>query len=596
MKPIHDWHYTRFGRAVRFLGSIQFAVPIMAGVAVALAWGTYLESTHDSKLSRATVYGAWWFIGLMVLICVSLLFAVVVRFPWKRKHTGFITVHAGLIMLIIGGLWSLMTRLEGHVAITEGSSSDVLETDEEIVDLTAFNAGNATVLGSAPAPFRPTSLRLGDIPVEVLGRWQNTSEESFVANDGPSPLRAIEVTLDPAATSGDWIGDEAQSGGAATLGGMLVRVLADGATWTPPASAGNASAAGFHFTVGDKQVAVGQVGDEIAPGWKIVEVKRYERAMVGGGALTERPDGPANPAIEVKISNGAGSVEKHTSFLNFPDMIMGRLVEGSVPSGIKLSSTAPVSKAETLVVFGPLADTRVGYVAADGSAREIGPLGPLPATIDVGGRHVRVLQQFDRARAASRIVEAPMASERRPALVMKVADAAEPVIVPWKGAEPVFAGGQNLLLRFGPRSVQLPFTIELKDFRKLDYPGTDMAMAYESEVMISTPEEGPKPYLIHMNSPYSHGPWSVYQSGFMGDRTSVFSVMRDQGLPLTYVGCVVLCVGIYLTFFSRTLSWGHPGIPVPFPQSEHSHATSASSAPPRPHVADAGHQPASSGV
>jgi hypothetical protein len=48
----------------------------------------------------------------------------------------------------------------------------------------------------------------------------------------------------------------------------------------------------------------------------------------------------------------------------------------------------------------------------------------------------------------------------------------------------------------------------------------------------------------------------------MGERTSIFSVMRDPGLLLTYIASVVLCVGVMITFYSRSLSWGHPGIPI----------------------------------
>jgi hypothetical protein len=34
-------------------------------------------------------------------------------------------------------------------------------------------------------------------------------------------------------------------------------------------------------------------------------------------------------------------------------------------------------------------------------------------------------------------------------------------------------------------------------------------------------------------------------------------------LPLeTYIASVVLCVGVAVTFYSRSMSWGHPGIPI----------------------------------
>ncbi|CAG0961219.1 hypothetical protein PHYC_00737 [Phycisphaerales bacterium] len=596
MKPTHDWHVTPLGRVVCFLGSIQLAVPVLALVAAALAWGTYLESVHDSKVSRATVYGSWWFITLMGLICVSLVFAVVTRYPWKRKHVGFITVHAGLILLIIGGFWSLFGRLEGHVALEEGNSSNSLETDQEVLELAQFNAGKSTIVATVAAPTRPTTLTLDGVALEVIDHWGNTREEQYVANDGPEAFRAIEITFDPNAKSGDWIGDEAKGGGGATIGGVLVRVLADGATWEPPAAAAE-SKPGYFFTLAGTRYPLGEVGSEAVPGWTIVSIQKFAKAMVAGGKITEG-SAQDNPAVDVTITDGQGTTERHTCFQNFPDMVMGRTLEGAAKSGASLGASAPAAgKAEALVIFGPVAAPRVGYIGRDGVGRELPAPTAFPAALDLGSRRVTILNHFNRARAASRFVQAPKATERRPALVMKVAGVADPVIVPWKGFEPIPAGGRNLLLRYGPRMVELPFTIQLKDFRKMDYPGTEMAMAYESDVIISTPGQPDAPYLIHMNTPFAHSPWKVYQSGFMGEQISVFSVMRDPGLTLTYIGSIVLCVGIFVTFFSRSLSWGHPGIPAPSLQKEASHAPKNSTrTPPPARAAPVAAEPVSQGV
>jgi cytochrome c biogenesis protein ResB len=192
-------------------------------------------------------------------------------------------------------------------------------------------------------------------------------------------------------------------------------------------------------------------------------------------------------------------------------------------------------------------------------------------------RQVTIREHLARAQAGSRFIEAPPAAEHRPALVFRVADAAEPVIVPWKGSAQL-PGSADTLITYGPRNVPLPFTVTLTDFRKLDYPGTEMAMAYESDVSVTSPDAADQNFRVFMNNPYAQGPWKVYQSGFIGDDVSVFSVMKDPGLPLTYIGCIALCVGIFITFYSRSLSWGHPGIPIEFGTQENTHAPSA----PRP--------------
>lgn len=578
MKHVEPWHTTPIGRVVRFLGSLQLAVPVLFFVAAALAWGTYIESTQNVKVARAMVYGSWWFLGLMGLVCVSLVFAVVVRYPWKRRHVGFMTVHASLVALIFGGFWSLFSRIEGHLLLEEGMTDSAIELEEEVLELQEVQAGKFSSRGTIPAPDAPGTVTVGSKPIELVAKWPNIREEQFGANDGPEPFRAIEVAIDADAPAGDWIGEESKSGGMSALRGLRIRVLADGATWEPPAPQ-PAVEPGFVFVVGEDRRPLGAEGDEAVPGWKIASVRRFDRATVSGGGLTENASGDSNPAVDVVITDGKGSSERHTAFLNFPEMVLARAVEGTAKSGARLTSTRAADSGESFVVFGPVSSPKYGYTGPDGASRILESPPTLPASFNLGDRQVKVLRQVARARTATRFVEAPLASERRPAWVVRVPGSAETIVVPWKGPTPVPALGATTLLRFGPRTVPLPFSVKLNDFRKSDYPGTEMAMAYESDVVISKPGQPELPYRIFMNNPYASAPWKVYQSGFMGENVSVFSVMKDPGLPLTYIASAGLCIGIFLTFYSRSLSWGHPGIPIEFDQKEPVHGTSRPSTP-----------------
>lgn len=537
MKPVQKWHFTPFGRAALFLGSIELAVPVMAAVAIALAWGTYLESKHDAIVSRATVYGSWWFVVLMGLICLSLIFAVITRYPWKRKHVGFITVHTGLVMLIAGGFWSMFGRIEGHIGLTEGSSSNRLETDHEILAVSEFKNANAAPIAESPVPHHATSLVLAGLAVQVAEFWDNSREEPLVVNDNPQPFRAVELATSADAKSGQWVGEESKAGGPSNVDGVTVRVLADGAEWTAPSAPAGTD---YYFTFEGKQFPLRAVGEEAFPGWVIQSVQRFTNATVANGLLADTGT-QENPAVEVVLTNNAGTRERHRCFRNFPDMVMTALLEGSVKSNATLSATAATRQQEVLVIFGTVQSPRVGYVDFRGDGRELSKHDDL--SFQAGKRRFYILNDFSNARSASRLVKAPMSQDRRPALVMHVEGKPEPVIVPWKGFAPVAdATGRSLLLSYGPKFVDLPFTIRLTDFRKRDYPGTEMAMAYESDVVISTPDGSEAPCIIHMNSPYAAYPWKVYQSGFQGDTTSIFSVMRDPGLKLTYLGSAVLCV------------------------------------------------------
>ncbi|MDX2119298.1 MAG: cytochrome c biogenesis protein ResB [Planctomycetota bacterium] len=571
-------------RAVRWLGSVQLAVPVMVLVAIGLGVGTYLESAQNVRIARQYVYGAPWFVAVMALMCVSLIFAVVARYPWKRRHIGFITVHAGLVALVVAGFWSMFGRVEGHLALSEGTQANIMETADEQLEVLAHAGGDFNSLDNTAAPTGPTTLTLAGTTIQVLERWENSRDEDIIADDSPVPLRAVDIAPIGGPQSA-WVGQEDQAGPAPMLLGLKVLVLPEGQDWTPPAPRGNEPPQ-FVFVVGTTRFPLKNVGDEVFPGWKITEMKRYERALVAGESITEGPMGaPANVAVQVKIADGNGTIEQHTAFQAFPDMVMGKPLEGNGNSASRLIFGGTQGEPETIVIFGTVAKTKIGYIGLDGKTQVLEPEMKYPMALKLGSRDVTINQQLARAHQVSKTVKLPIATDNRPALLLRVGDSTELVTLAWKAmAHVATKDGGTQVLHFGPRRVQLPFTVRLADFRKTDYPGTEMAMAYESDVGIAIDGQPEQQYSIYMNNPYVHGPWKVYQSGFMGNNTSVFSIMRDPGLLLTYISSVVLCVGVMITFYSRSLSWGHPGIPIrpedqPLQRKESVHASPVAVSP-----------------
>jgi hypothetical protein len=552
MKAHLDWHRTLLGRALLFVGSLRLAIPAMVLAAAAMVWGTYVDSTEGAKAAAHVVYGAGWFIALMALICLSLIAAVITRFPWRRKHIGFITVHTGLIILIVGSFWSLFGRIEGQIRVQEGQSADAIELDVQQLDLLRPGQGGPTVVaGTSAEDHVRGTLDLDGVSVEIVDRWANCTQEPYVANDAPTPMRAFEVAFGGA--EGMWIGESSKSGGPAFVGGMTVRVLGPGEAWEAPAA--GATASGYRFSSAGQTHDLGVEGDAAVPGWTIEHIQRFESAQVASGGLSENPEGGDNPAVDVVITDGRGTRERHTAFRKFPDMVLKRTLEGTGDSGAELKWSG--GGGERLVLFGEDGSLRAAHIGVTGSVTEHEHNGSFPWAIEVGGRFVRVLEHRTHARQTTRFVEIPPADQFRPAVVVRV-NGSDPEPLAWKST--LMVPGGSGFLRYGPRRVELPFALRLVDFRKTDYPGTMMAMAYESDVVVDSPEHDGHEMTIFMNNPFAYEDWKVYQSGFLGDNISIFSVMRDPGLPMTYLGCIVLCVGILMTFYLRAFSRGHPGI------------------------------------
>lgn len=111
---------TRIRLTLTYLGSVRFATPILAATAVALMYGTFVESSSGPSAARSAVYGAWWFLALMVGVCISLALSVVMRYPWRREHIGFIVVHGSLVVIIVSGFISYSMRIEDSMTLSSG--------------------------------------------------------------------------------------------------------------------------------------------------------------------------------------------------------------------------------------------------------------------------------------------------------------------------------------------------------------------------------------------------------------------------------------------------------------------------------------------
>jgi len=114
------------GAIFRFLGSLKLAVALLLVWLVVLAGTTFLESARGSEVSQWYVYHSRWFLGLMVLLAVNVSVAALVRWPWRRRHIGFLIAHFGLLVLGAGSIWSFVAGVEGQLTFVEGQAADTI--------------------------------------------------------------------------------------------------------------------------------------------------------------------------------------------------------------------------------------------------------------------------------------------------------------------------------------------------------------------------------------------------------------------------------------------------------------------------------------
>lgn len=115
-------------------------------------------------------------------------------------------------------------------------------------------------------------------------------------------------------------------------------------------------------------------------------------------------------------------------------------------------------------------------------------------------------------------------------------------------------GGLEFAFRYGPRVLQLPFSIKLNDFNAERYPGTQKSYSsFESKITVLDNEEGDFDFHIYMNNILNHRGYRFFQSSFDPDeKGTILSVNHDfWGTNITYLGYFLLYFGLMAILFAK---------------------------------------------
>ncbi|WP_345993889.1 cytochrome c biogenesis protein CcsA [Sulfurimonas sp. HSL-1716] len=171
-----------------------------------------------------------------------------------------------------------------------------------------------------------------------------------------------------------------------------------------------------------------------------------------------------------------------------------------------------------------------------------------------------VLREFYPS-AVKKIVRNPNAKARNPgidALRFEVGDAKEKktVLVYGRSGDigddsSVLVDGVKLSINYGAKIINLPFGIKLNDFQLERYPGSMSPASYASEVTLIDKEQNlQEPYRIYMNHILDHRGYRFFQSSYDQDeKGTILSVNNDPGTIITYIGYLMLAVGMFGSLF-----------------------------------------------
>jgi hypothetical protein len=100
---------------------------------------------------------------------------------------------------------------------------------------------------------------------------------------------------------------------------------------------------------------------------------------------------------------------------------------------------------------------------------------------------------------------------------------------------------------------KLPFSVQLIDFEKEAYSGTQMAKEYQSRVRVRE-ENSLWETVISMNEPLRYKGYSFYQSSYIQTPEgpiSVLAVVKNSGRSFPYIASIAICIGLILHLLLR---------------------------------------------
>jgi hypothetical protein len=118
-------------RLLAVLASLKMAIVVILSLAAYLGLATFYEAKFGGPVVQALVYSSPVFVAILLMLSINVAAAVIVRYPWKRRQTGFIITHLGIEVLLAGCLISMRQSTDGKVELRPGQTIDRANLNHE---------------------------------------------------------------------------------------------------------------------------------------------------------------------------------------------------------------------------------------------------------------------------------------------------------------------------------------------------------------------------------------------------------------------------------------------------------------------------------
>lgn len=513
-----------------FFGNMKFAVVIITIFAIALGFGTFMESYHGTEYANRLVYKSLPFMLLQFCMFLSILCATLIRLPPKKNLYGFYTIHAGLILLFLGSYVTYQSGVDGSITLTPNLPNRQIQVNEDELKIQFPTAGKEV---SVDMPFSPG-------PKDLNIEYQGIKLKSFLPF-ADNKLKWLPMKIK----------DEGQSSARYRIynenfGEFFTLTLHPESDFNNTIQMGPLNVHYMPISLAECFASTESHGLIIWNG---------ENRACKTPAASEIKRQKSSTGKEMIVTSFEG---REIAFLpGMSPLPLDSNLELDEKSPYRIFSRLLFEKAPHLFLFG----TKAAFFDKASNQWQSQAIAPgAEISLPWMGFKVRLMEYREDSY--------PTMS---PEYVKPVQDNGQTIIGDMKAIEVDINGqrfwvnskepvafnqnGERITFNLGKKAITLPYEITLDNFKMDKDPGTSTPASFESFVTLFKGNTGSSKHHIFMNNPLKHENFTFYQASYFqteqGPLGSVLSVNFDPGRPWKYLGSLLLVLGAIWHYFLR---------------------------------------------
>lgn len=591
-----------------FCASLKLAVFTILALALFLGVATFYEARYGPVAVQELIYGSNLFLAVMAALAINVMAAALIRYPWKRKQTGFVVTHLGILLLLAGCLISFRFSVDGMQALQPGQTAKDIGLNRERLQISINDNGadkNYSVPvhlwheAGYPTAAEALSFRWGEpgwrgrtvgydlapgVKAEVL-EWLPAAKLVRELRADPAGTPHVQLEIGGTTPNGMPVSQSLTlaipKGDAGVTQQVFGNVL-ETALWTtssprevkdflsPPDPKSLGERGMLSLRVGENvaTVPVGKDGDitSLPGGGSVTILQYFPQAEARGTTLEKSGEDPVKPVVRVRIIDPTATPREFIVAARDPYLVMQ--TAGQPMSQLSLRYDHPAMYARTPdgtrgrlhLLQGPDNKLYFRVYAGDGvrscgevklgqpTAKWMGFTATVTKHLPAG----KLVEEYQQAFVAPSKLNGSMRAMR----VALTVDGDRHEV--WLARAAVGKGFQTprgqATVAYGFEALDLPFSVSLLDAKRTNNPGTSEAAAYESDVIVTKPAGEKTRAAITMNQPLTIDGYTFYQAEFddsLGTPVTTLGIRKDPGTLLKYLGSATICFGIFLMFYMK---------------------------------------------